>query len=34
MVAECLGALTSMHPQRLVPELVKLSGAEPNPLML
>lgn len=34
MVAECLGALTTMHPQRLVPELMKLPGDEPNPLTL
>ncbi|CAN0530331.1 unnamed protein product, partial [Ectocarpus sp. 12 AP-2014] len=34
MVAECLGVLTSMHPQRLVPELLKLPGDKPNPLTL
>eukprot|EP00903_Cladosiphon_okamuranus_P016633 g15341.t1 len=34
MVAECLGALTTMHPERLVPELLKLPGDEPNPLTL
>lgn len=34
MVAECLGALTTMHPQRLVPELLKLPGDKPNPLTL
>lgn len=34
MVAECLGALTSMHPLRLVPELIKLPGSTPNPLIL
>lgn len=34
MVAECLGALTTMHPQKLVPELIKLPGHDPDPLTL
>lgn len=33
MVAECLGALTNMHPDWLVPELVKLT-VDSEPLML